>query len=218
MKYIYLIKLRKLQSDFDEKFLNEKSEIEMLNDEIFILQQKLYEKESVFVNIKRENEKIVRQENYKEIYISDPTMINVELNNEVNYSRDIMTKVSKMLNLEKSKNEKFEKKIRKLEEEYEELKKIKINVPLNDNNIKNDDYNKNINRIGSLNKINNNNYSINNNYGLNNYNNINPQSSKISIIMNSKNNINIDTNSVLNSSLNNFCNNKCKLVKFDIKK
>lgn len=123
-----------MQSDFDEKFLNEKSEFEKLHEEIFSLQQKLYEKESALVNMKREIEKNPNSDSIKEIFIADPTKINVELNNELNYARDIMAKVSKMLNAEKTKNEKLEKKYKQLSDDFEELKNININVALNSDN------------------------------------------------------------------------------------
>jgi len=123
-----------MQSDFDEKFLNEKSEYDLLNEEIFTLQQKLYERESALVNLKRETEKNTNQESAKELFIADPTRINVELNNELNYTRDVMAKVSKMLNAEKSKNEKLERKHKKLSDDFEELKKLNINVALNSDN------------------------------------------------------------------------------------
>lgn len=117
-----------MQSVYEEKFLNEKSEFDRLNEEIFKLQQKLYEKESALVNLKRETEKNSNYDSIKEIFIADPTKINVELNNELNSTRDIMAKVSKMLNAEKVNNEKLEKKIKQLTEELEEIKNKNINA------------------------------------------------------------------------------------------
>lgn len=204
--------MRKLQSEYDEKFLNEKSEFEKLYEEIFILQQKLYEKESALVNVKRENEKNSQQDNLKEIFIADPTRINVELNNELNYTRDIMTKVSKMLNHEKSKNEKLEKKNKKLEDDFEELKRISINVPLNNsesnehiinNNKKESINNESHNNLTNITKLN------NNNNGLSNLNNLNSRSSKLTN-NNNKSYLNNDANSGLNNSLINKSKNKCK--------
>lgn len=113
----------KIQSEYDEKFLNEKSEFEKLSEEIFILQQKLKEKEGELFRIKREAEiKSFSAENIKEILVADPTKINLELNNELNSLRDIMSKLTKMLNAEKSKNEKLEKKYQQTLGDYEELK------------------------------------------------------------------------------------------------
>lgn len=165
-----------MQSDYDEKFLNEKSEFDKLNEEIFTLQQKLYERESAFINLKREFEKNPNHESTKEIFIADPTKINVELNNELNYTRDIMAKVSKMLNAEKSKNEKLERKFKLLSDDFEELKKININVALNSDNTGianntcanccNDNLTKDeFNNCNNVNNFSNNNYNYNNKRG-----------------------------------------------------
>lgn len=118
--------IRKLQSDYDEKFLNEKSDFDKLNEEIFTLQQKIYEKDSAIVNLRRESDKsnISDHNHIREVYISDPTKLNVELNNELNYSREIMAKVSKLLNIEKLKNDKIEKKFNLISAEFEEYKNI----------------------------------------------------------------------------------------------
>ena len=58
----------------------------------------------------KENEKLSRgNSKVKEIFVTEPTRLNTELNNEVNYARDIMSKISKLMNAEKRKNEKLEK-------------------------------------------------------------------------------------------------------------
>lgn len=44
----------------------------------------------------------------REIYIADPDKTNLELYNELNYTRDIMAKISRMLNNEKVKTAKLE--------------------------------------------------------------------------------------------------------------
>lgn len=110
--------------------------MDKLSEEIFILQQKLKEKEVEVMKIKREYDiKSVNSENIKEIFIADPTKINIELNNELNSLRDIMGKLTKMLNAEKSKNEKLEKKYQQLLEDYEELKENFLNSSNNSENI-----------------------------------------------------------------------------------
>ena len=115
-----------MQSEYEERFLNEKNDFDKLNEEIFLLQQKLYEKESVLVSMKKENGKLIQGElKIKEIYIADPTRLNNELNNELNYARDIMAKVSKMLNAEKRKNENLEK-INK--EKNNEINKLNVKL------------------------------------------------------------------------------------------
>ena len=78
------------------------------------------------MNLRRESDKsnISDHNHIREVYISDPTKLNVELNNELNYSREIMAKVSKLLNIEKLKNDKIEKKFNLISAEFEEYKNI----------------------------------------------------------------------------------------------
>jgi len=75
------------------------------------------------MSTRRETESNIKQENIKEIFIAEPTRINLELNNELNSLRDIMSKLTKMLNAEKSRNEKLEKKNKEILEELEDYKK-----------------------------------------------------------------------------------------------
>jgi hypothetical protein len=72
------------------------------------------EKEILIKNMKIELEKYYIEDvnSIKEIFIADPDKINLELYNELNYTRDIMAKISKMLNTEKAKNIKYEENIR----------------------------------------------------------------------------------------------------------
>lgn len=80
------------------------------------------------MRIKKEVEiKNLNPENIKEIFIADPTKINVELNNELNSISGIMVKLSKMLNAQKLKIEKLEKKHQQLLEDHEELKQYDLN-------------------------------------------------------------------------------------------
>jgi hypothetical protein len=65
----------------------------------------------VIEQLKRELEKIFNyHENsiQKEILITEPNKINIDLNNELNYTRDILAKISKMLQAEKAKNDQLE--------------------------------------------------------------------------------------------------------------
>lgn len=166
--------------------MNEKSDFDKLNDEIFILQQKLYEKESIIVNLKKETEKFPNSEIglTKELYITDPTKINVELNNELTYTRDIMSKVSKMLNIEKIKYEKLDKNCKKISEDFQLYKNI---------HTKKNTYMEN-------NYINSNNVITSNNFNLN---------SKSSKTSNNKN-VQMDSSSNLNYSGNNLNKFRCK--------
>jgi len=124
-------KIYKIQQDIEDKLVGEKDELEKANDEVFLLQNKISEKDSIIGMLKREIDKLINmQENIKkEIFVSEPSKINVELNNELNYTRDILGKISKLLNVEKIKNEKLENKILQLQDEVTILKKgMKNNI------------------------------------------------------------------------------------------
>jgi len=80
----------------------------------------------VIDQLKRELEKIFNYHEssiQKEILITEPNKINIDLNNELNYTRDILAKISKMLQAEKSKNEQLEQQVNQLQEELNMLRK-----------------------------------------------------------------------------------------------
>jgi hypothetical protein len=75
------------------------------------LQNKINEKDAIIEQLKNELEKIFTyHENsiQNEVLVTEPTKTNIDLNNELNYTKDILVKISKMLNNEKSKNEQIE--------------------------------------------------------------------------------------------------------------
>lgn len=61
----------------------------------------------------------------KEIFLAEPDRTNLELYNELNYSREIVAKVTRMLNSEKSRALGLDQKINELEEKISNLKKGK---------------------------------------------------------------------------------------------
>lgn len=61
----------------------------------------------------------------KEIFLAEPDRTNLELYNELNYSREIVAKVTRMLNSEKSRAMGLDQKINELEEKITNLKKGK---------------------------------------------------------------------------------------------
>jgi len=113
------------------------------------LQNKINEKDVKIEELKRELEKIFsfhENEIQKEILITEPNKINIDLNNELNYTKDILAKVSKILANEKTKNETLEQEVSKLQEELNSLKKTNNMLDNNTNNMqdeKDDDSNKN---------------------------------------------------------------------------
>jgi chromosome segregation ATPase len=78
---------------------------------MFLLTNKLQEKENFIICLKKEMEKggggggDPKVE--KKVYVCDPSRNNIDINNELNSTRDILAKISKMLNAEKNKNEKL---------------------------------------------------------------------------------------------------------------
>ncbi len=75
------------------------------------MQNKINEKDAIIEQLKNELEKIFTyHENsiQNEVLVTEPTKTNIDLNNELNYTKDILVKISKMLNNEKSKNEQIE--------------------------------------------------------------------------------------------------------------
>jgi len=134
--------------------------MEKLKDELFVAHQKLFEKENMLSLVMKENEKYSQGTlKIKEIFITEPTKLNNELNNEVNYARDIMSKVSKLMNIEKRKNEKLEKINTEKNSEINLLKKKMLEImEVNKDNNK-FKYNKNENNLN----LNNNKYNDNNN-------------------------------------------------------
>jgi hypothetical protein len=65
--------------------------------------------------LKKEAEKNDKAD--KKIYICDPSRNNVDINNELNSTRDILAKISKMLNVEKVNNEKLNHTMNQLKHE-----------------------------------------------------------------------------------------------------
>jgi hypothetical protein len=91
------------------------------------MENKMKEREFIVSHLKGELNKYYQNDcsSTKEIYIAEPERSNLELYNELNYSREYVSKVSRMLNTEKQKTEQLEEKIRDLEEKFQNLKKGK---------------------------------------------------------------------------------------------
>ena len=72
------------------------------------------QKDIVIEHLKKELEKFFNNNESsikKEILITEPNKVNLDLNNELNYTRDVLTKISKMLQSEKGKNDQIESKV-----------------------------------------------------------------------------------------------------------
>jgi len=113
-------KLYKLQQAFEDRMNSDREIIEKLNEKIFIYENKLVEKKDS-MNIMKGliNRQIINEmsQKFRYVYVVDPTKSNIDLNNELNYTRDILAKISKLINSEKIKNDTMENQIKNLEQE-----------------------------------------------------------------------------------------------------
>ena len=108
-----------------DNILIEKNNIfDIQSTEIFKLKNKLIEKDNIIKNLNKELNKYSRDEDIiKEIIIIDPDKNNVEINNELVETRQLLNKYTQLLHKEKQKNNIQEKKISSLLERIDDLKK-----------------------------------------------------------------------------------------------
>jgi catechol-2,3-dioxygenase len=87
----------------DDKIVSDKDGIDKLKEIMFVLEHKLRERENLIKSMKNELEKYFLDDrtNAKEIYIADPDRNNLELYNELNHSKELFHKMSKLLTTEK---------------------------------------------------------------------------------------------------------------------
>jgi len=137
----FIMQLYKHQQMLENKSISNKDALDKTNEQIFILENKLIEKESIIAYYKSELKKYqeCNSSSTKEIFLSEPDRTNLELYNELNYSRDLIAKLSKILNQEKLKVSKLESNKKELEEKIINLKKGR-KISKNMNNISILDY------------------------------------------------------------------------------
>jgi chromosome segregation ATPase len=113
-------KLYKIQQSFEDRMSYDRETIEKLNDKLFIVENKLKEKENSEKLTKAELLKYITNENLKKfrhVFVVDPSKANIDLNNELNYTRDILAKISKLMNTEKTRSENMQSQITNLQDE-----------------------------------------------------------------------------------------------------
>ena len=110
-----------------DNILIEKNNIfDIQSTEIFKLKNKLIEKDNIIKNLNKELDKFSRDEDIiKEIIVIKPDKNNVEINNELVETRQILNKYTQLLHKEKQKNDIQEKRITFLLETIDNLKKKK---------------------------------------------------------------------------------------------
>jgi hypothetical protein len=113
------LKILTFQNLFEEFSLKRSEELEKSKEEIFLLKNKLLEKESEIKLIKKDSIKGHSTFNKKDFFLYEPTKNTLELNNELTATRELLSKISKLLNAEKIKSEKLEKILREKEKRTE---------------------------------------------------------------------------------------------------
>jgi hypothetical protein len=122
-------KIYRINQDHEENISKVREELDKAQEEIFVLKNKLLEKETHIIQARKDstpmqispNEKQPSSQ-VKEILVCEPTKANVDMNNELNFTRELISKVSRLLNQEKVKNEKLEAKLAALAEKIENNK------------------------------------------------------------------------------------------------
>ena len=124
-------KLYKLQQETEEKIKREPELEKLTNEEIKIIKNKIKEKDLHIENLKKEIEKYITShtnagdiEVSREKFIVNPTKLNIDLNNELLCTKELMNKITDLLSIEKVNNEKLEYEVYNLSQELEESKKI----------------------------------------------------------------------------------------------
>lgn len=98
----------------EDRIIQDRENLNKASEDIVILQNKINQKDIVIEHLKKELEKFFNNNESsikKEILITEPNKVNLDLNNELNYTRDVLTKISKMLQSEKGKNDQIESKV-----------------------------------------------------------------------------------------------------------
>ena len=128
-------KLYNEKFELEKKYLTIREKLENLqieknnifdiqSTEIFKLKNKLIEKDNIIKNLNKELNKYSRDEDIiKEIIIIEPDKNNIEINNELVETRQLLNKYTQLLHKEKQKNNIQEKKISSLLERIDNLKK-----------------------------------------------------------------------------------------------
>ena len=113
-------KLYIIQQQLDEYIIKNQETNENQSTEIFKLSNQLKEKESLILQLKKELNKYYREDynSTKELIICEPDHVNIEMNNELCETRELISKYShllhennKKINLQESQIEKLKKKI-----------------------------------------------------------------------------------------------------------
>ena len=121
-KKIYII-----QQQLDESLMKNQELLDNQNTEIFLIENKIKEKDNLIFQLKKEINKYYKEDfnSTKELIICDPDKVNIEMNNELCETRELIGKYSRIIHDEKRKSEFQEKQIERLNNKILVLKKKK---------------------------------------------------------------------------------------------
>lgn len=120
-------KIYKVQQELDDAIMKLQELQDRESSEIFINDNRLKEKESLIMQLKKELDKYYREDfnSTKELIICDPEKTNIEMYNELLETRELITKYNRLLQDEKRKTEQQEQKIQLLQQKLQTKKKKK---------------------------------------------------------------------------------------------
>lgn len=126
-------KIYKIQQELDDALIRNQELQDREASETFLNDNRLQEKESVILQLKKELDKYYREDfnSTKELIICEPDKTNVEMYNELLETRELIGKYNRMLQDEKRKTEEQDKKIQYLKDKLtskKKRKKIKQNM------------------------------------------------------------------------------------------
>jgi hypothetical protein len=102
--------LNQIIINLDSRFKWEREKVAVNNNEIFYMNSKLKEKDHIIENLKCEIDKFIDldKEFKKEVYLADPKKNNIDVINEMTYTKDIINKISVIYESEKKSRDKFD--------------------------------------------------------------------------------------------------------------
>ena len=120
-------KLYIIQQQLDESLMKNQELLDNQNTEIFLIENKIKEKDNLIFQLKKEINKYYKEDfnSTKELIICDPDKVNIEMNNELCETRELIGKYSRIIHDEKRKSEFQEKQIERLNNKILVLKKKK---------------------------------------------------------------------------------------------
>ena len=120
-------KIYKTQQQLDEYIAKNKETLDNQSTEIFTLSNQLKEKESLILQLKKELNKYYREDynSTKELIICEPDHVNIEMNNELCETRELISKYSHLIHESNKKITFQETQIKKLKNKIISFKKKK---------------------------------------------------------------------------------------------